>query len=489
MSDREAIADKGLGSPKPSDREASADSGLGSPKASSAAPLLGTDAIARALARAKQAGASEADAMLLEADSISSRVRGTEIDFVSQARERVLGIRTFVRQAGGLSCGSTSTSDLAAATIDRMADEAVALARATAPDANAGLPDGGFATDTPDLALFDPADRQRRRRSAHRRRPARRSRGARGRPAHRELRRVAESRANSGSVVYGNSAGFVGSYESASHSLFSEPVARENGAMQRDYWLTAARRLDALEDAAAVGRRAAERALRRLSAKRVATCEVPVLFEPLAARSLLGHIAGCVSGGAIYREASFLAGRLGERIASELVTVIDDGRLPGGLGSRPFDGEGQPTRRNVILDEGVLKTYLLDSYSARKLGMKSTGSAARGAAGCAVAAATNLWLEPGKLPPEEMIRRTERGLLVTELIGMGFNPVTGDYSRGAAGLWIEDGRVVHAVEEITIAGHLGAMLAAIDLVGRDLLWAGSVAAPTLRIASMTVAGS
>jgi PmbA protein len=214
-----------------------------------------------------------------------------------------------------------------------------------------------------------------------------------------------------------------------------------------------------------------------------------VLFEPLVARSLLGHIAGCVSGGAIYREASFLAGRLGDRIASELVTVIDDGRLPGGLGSRPFDGEGQPTRRNVILDRGVLKTYLLDSYSARKLGMQSTGSAARGAGSAPSPSSTNLWLEPGQLSPEEMIRRTERGLLVTELIGMGFNAVTGDNSRGAAGLWIEAGRVVHAVEEITIAGHLGEMLASIDLVGSDLLWAGATAAPTVRVASMTIAGS
>jgi PmbA protein len=454
----------------------------------SAAPLLGSDAIERALARAKQAGASEADAMLLEADSVSARVRGAETDFVTQARERVLGIRTFVRRDGGLSVGSTSTSDLAPDTIDRLADEAVALARATAPDATAGLPDGGFATDLPDLKLFDPADRSVAV-------EARIDDAKRAEAAARALDpRIVNSEGSQIStefrhVTYGNSAGFVGSYESASHSLFSEPLASEHGAMQRDYWLTAARRLDGLEDAAAVGRRAAERALRRLSAKRIPTCEVPILFEPLVARSLLGHIAGCVSGGSIYRESSFLAGRLGQRIASELVTVIDDGRLPGGLGSRPFDGEGQPTRRNVILDRGVLETYLLDTYSARKLGMQSTGSAARGASGAPSPSSTNLWLEPGKIGPEEIIRRTERGLLVTELIGMGFNAVTGDYSRGAAGLWIEDGRVVHAVEEITIAGHLGEMLASIDLVGSDLLWAGATAAPTVRIAQMTIAGS
>jgi PmbA protein len=289
-------------------------------------------------------------------------------------------------------------------------------------------------------------------------------------------------------ATYASSAGFAGSYESASHSLFCEPLAREGEAMQRDYWMTAARRLGALEEAGAVGRRAAERALRRLGARPVPTCEVPVIFEPLVARSLLGQLAGCLSGGAVYRDASFLKDRMGERIASELVTVVDDGRLPGGLGSRPFDGEGLPTRRNVLVDAGRLQSWLLDTYSARKLGLRSTGNAARGAAGAPAPAPTNLWLEPGRIGPEEIVRRTERGLLVTELIGMGFNPVTGDYSRGAAGLWIEGGRPVHAVEEITIAGNLGDMLAAVDLVGSDLLWLGAIAAPTLRVARMTVAG-
>jgi PmbA protein len=452
------------------------------------ASLTGTAAVVHALDQAKRAGAADADAMLVESDSIATRVRGAEIDFVKQARERVLGLRVFVAKPGGLSTGSASTSDLAPETIDRVAREAVALARATAPDAHAGLPDGGFAADAPDLALFDPGDREvaveariddARRAEAAARGVDPRIVNSEGSSADSAFRRVA----------LGNTRGFLGSYESAAHTLYCEPLARQNGSMQRDYWLTSARRLDRLEDAGAVGRRAAERALRRLDARRVPTCEVPVVFEPLVARSLLGHLAGCLSGGAIYREASFLAGRLGERIASELVTVVDDGRVAGGLGSRPFDGEGQPTRRNVLLDAGTLRTYLLDGYSARKLGMQSTGSAARGAAGSPAPSSTNLWLEPGKLSPEEIVRRTERGLLVTELIGMGFNPVTGDYSRGAAGLWIEGGEIAHAVEEITIAGHLGEMLDAIDLVGSDLLWAGATAAPTLRIASMTIAGS
>jgi len=453
----------------------------------SAAVLPAPEAVQRAVRKALDAGAHSADAALAESDAFEARVRGSEIDFVKQARERVLGIRAFVAGPGGLRTAITSTSDLAPDTIDRMASETVALARATAPDPAAGLPEDGFASDAPDLALFAAEDR-------HVAVEARIEEARRAEAAARALDpRIANSEGSQvGSgfrrATYANSAGFTGSYESASHSLFCEPLAREGEAMQRDYWMTAARRLGALEDAAAVGRRAAERALRRLGARPVPTCEVPVIFEPLVARSLLGQLAGCVAGSAVYRDATFLKDRLGERIASQQVTIVDDGRLPGGLGSRPFDGEGLPTRRNVVVEAGRLRTWLLDSYSGRKLGLASTGNAVRGAAGPPSPGPTNLWLEPGELDPDEVVRRTARGLLVTELIGMGFNPVTGDYSRGAAGLWIEDGRPVHAVEEVTIAGNLGDMLAAIDLVGSDLVRLGAIAAPTLRVARMTVAG-
>ncbi|HTY19423.1 MAG TPA: TldD/PmbA family protein [Myxococcota bacterium] len=450
--------------------------------------LSGRDAVSRALTRALAAGAHSADASLVESDAIEARVRGDEIDFVKQSRQRVLGIRAFVAGPGGLRTALTSTSDLAGDTIDRMTDETVALARATAPDAAAGLPADGFAAEVPELGLCAEQDR-------HVAVEARIADARRAEAAAREVDpRISNSEGTSVDssfhrIVYGNTAGFSGEYPSASHSLFSEPLAQEGGARQRDWWMTAARRLDALEDPASVGRRAAERALRRLGARRVPTCEVPVVFEPRVARSLLGHLATCVSGSTVYRGASYLAGRLGESVASELVTVIDDGRLPGALGSRPFDAEGQPTRRTELVARGRLESYLLDSYCARKLGLRSTGSAAGGAGGAPAPAPTNLWLEPGALSPEEIVRRTERGLLVTELIGMGFNPVTGDYSRGAAGLWIEGGRVRFPVEEITIAGQLDEMLAAIDMVGSDLEWLGSMAAPTVRVARMTVAGA
>jgi PmbA protein len=443
--------------------------------------------VEHALEAAKRAGASQADVLLVESDDREVRVRGEEIEFVKQAQERGLGIRTLVEGRGGLQTAIVSTSDLEAAAIERMAEEAVALAQATAPDPIAGIPEAGFATEIPDLALFDPIDRNV---SLEARIDDAKRAEAAAREADSRIDNSEGSQASSGfaRIVYGNSRGFLGHYESASHGLFCEPLARDGDSMQRDYWMTAGRRLSDLEDPAAVGRTAAGRVLRRLGAKRVPTCEVPVLFDGITAPSLIGQLVSCLSGYSIYRESSFLAERLGESIASDRVTIIDDGRLPGGLGSRPFDGEGQATRRNVLVKDGRLESWLLDHYSGRKLGMASTGSASRATGSAPHVGTTNLWLEPGEGTLDELISEIDRGLLVTELIGMGFNPTTGDYSRGAAGLWIEKGEIVHPVEEITIAGNLGEMLEHVDRVGSELVWRGRIAAPPLRIEKMTVAG-
>jgi PmbA protein len=443
--------------------------------------------VERALAAAARAGASQADVVLAESDDREVRVRGDEIEFVKQAQERGLGIRAMVEGKDGRQSAVVSTSDLAADAVDRMAEEAVALARETAADPAAGLPDEPFAEALPDLDLFDPDDRGAALEA--RIEDARRAESA-ARAVDPRIDNSEGSQASGGftRVVYGNSRGFLESYASASHALFCEPLAREGDSMQRDYWMTVSRRLSGLEDPAEVGRRAAGRALRRLGARRVPTCEVPVLFDALTAPSLIGQLASCLNGYSIYREASFLAGRLGETIASEHVTVVDDGRLPGGLGSRPFDGEGLATRRNVLVEGGRLERWLLDSYSGRKLGLPSTGNAARGTGSAPRVGTTNLWLEPGEGTLDDLIGEIDRGLLVTELIGMGFNPTTGDYSRGAAGLWIENGEIVHPVEEITIAGNLGDMLLAIDRVGSELEWRGRTASPPLRVARMTVAG-
>jgi PmbA protein len=338
------------------------------------------DAARLALEAVRAAGADASDVVVVESDSLETRVRGEEIDFVKQARERALGIRALMRGAGGARSAITSTCDLAEDAIRTMARETVELARATAEDPAAGLPEDGFADSEalPELVLIDPADRE----SGI---DARIDAAKRAERAARETDpRITNSEGSQASssfsrIVYGNSAGFLGEYESASHGLFSEPLAQENGSMQRDYWMTAARRLGALEEPEKVGRHAAERAVCRLGAHKVATCEVPVIFDPLTAASLWRQVAGLVSGYAVYRGTSFLAEKLGEPVASEHITLVDDALRPGGLGSRPFDGEGLPSRRTTVLDRGRLDSFLLDTYSARKVGGVSTGNASRSA--------------------------------------------------------------------------------------------------------------
>jgi PmbA protein len=259
--------------------------------------------------------------------------------------------------------------------------------------------------------------------------------------------------------------------------------------MERDHWYTAATFLSDLEAPEAVGEKAAARTLRRLGARRIATCEVPVIFDPETATELLTALFDAISGDTVYRGASFLAGRVGERVASPLLTLVDDGRRPRGLGSRPFDGEGLPTRRNVPVEEGVLRHYLCDSYSARRLSTKPTGSAQRGLGGDPAVGPMNLSFAPGATPPEQILGEVERGLLVTDLMGFGVDVVSGDYSQGAFGYWIDKGRVRHPVHEVTIAGNLREMLLEVDAVGNDLVFRGATASPTIRVRRMTVSGS
>jgi PmbA protein len=249
-----------------------------------------------------------------------------------------------------------------------------------------------------------------------------------------------------------------------------------------------------LDSPEAVGAEAARRTVRRLGAKRVPTQRVPIVFAPEVARSLIGTVFEAASGDAIWRHASYLSGKLGEAIGAATITIVDDSTmlLPtgvGGFGSTPFDGEGLPSRRTILVESGVLKNYMLNTYAARKLGMKSTHNASRGLAGAPGIGCGNLYLEPGTLTQEEIIGGVKTGLFVTSLMGFGTNIVTGDYSRGAAGLWIENGQLTHAVEEITIAGHLGEMLMNVTAIGNDLVFRGSVASPTLRIDGMTIAGA
>jgi PmbA protein len=289
-------------------------------------------------------------------------------------------------------------------------------------------------------------------------------------------------------VIYVTSHGFSGEYGGSTFGHSVTPVAAQNGSMQRDYWYSSNRKFSRLESPQRVGEKAAQRALRRLGARKIKTCECPIVFDPEIAASLLRSLSSALSGYSLYKGASFLIGKLGTKIASDLVTVIDDGTLPGALGSRAFDAEGLPTRKKTIVEKGELRSYLLDTYSGKKLGMPSTGNASRSVGEPPGVAPSNLYLAQGTHSPEEIIGSVKAGFYVTELIGFGINLVTGDYSRGAAGLWIENGELSYPVEEVTIAGNLKEMLQNIEMVGSDLELRGRIAAPTLKISQMTVAG-
>ncbi len=443
------------------------------------------DVAQQLLAAAKSAGATAADVVVAEGDSLETGVRLGEIEKLKQSRQKHLGLRVFVGDRSAV----TSSSDFSAAAIRQLAVDTCELAKVIAADPFGGLPEASdLAQSVPDLDLYDPAVAEFTAEAAIElaKEAEAAALGADPRITNSE---GAECGASTSRVLYASSLGFLGSYRDSGVSLSTVPIASENGSMQRDYWYTAQRRLSALEAPGDVGRKAAARALRRLNGKQVKTCAVPVVFDPDVAASLIRHLAGAVSGYSLYKGSSFLIGKLGQRIAPEFVTIFDDGTLVGRLGSKPFDAEGLATRRNVVVEKGVLKSYLFDTYSARKLNSRSTGNAARSVGSPPMVSTTNFILEAGTSTPQEIIASVRDGLYVTELIGMGVNGTTGDYSRGAVGLWIENGQLAYPVEEITIAGNLLEMYQRLEMIGNDLDYRHSVCAPTLKIAKMTVAGS
>lgn len=437
------------------------------------------------LEAAKRYGATAADVVVAEGDSLEAGVRLGEIEKIKQARQKHLGLRVFIGDRSAI----TSSADFARDALERLAADTCALARVIAPDPFSGLPSACELAETiPDIDLYDPEvdaiTAERAIASAQEAEEAALTADARVTNSE-----GAGFNSSTARIVYASTLGFVGEYRDSNVSLSVVPVASADGAMQRDYWYSVQRKLARLESPAAVGRKAAERAVRRLRARRVQTCEVPVIFDPETAAGLIHHLAAAVSGYALYKGTSFLLDKLGQRIAPDGVTIIDDGTISGGLGSKPFDGEGLPTRRTVVVDRGVLVSYLFDTYSARKLNSRSTGNAARSVGDAPRVAPTNFILQPGTTAPQDIIGSVPRGLYVTELIGFGVNPVTGDYSRGAVGQWIEHGEFAYPVEEITIAGNLLKMYQAIEVVGNDLELRHAVVAPTVKIARMTVAGN
>ncbi len=448
------------------------------------------------VALAMKAGATDAEAVAIEGDEFSVNVRMGEVETLKESGSRGLGLRAFL----GKRSGSASTSDLTAGGIRQLVDGALALAGVTEEDPFAGLPEvdefgsAHSRRSGEDLHLY--YDDVYSLASAERIEWARRAEAA----ALKADPRITNSDGGSfdaatGKKALANSRGFAGSYRTSYAGVAAAPLAKDaDGKMQRDGWWSSARSFAHLESPEAVGAEAARRTLRRLGARRVPTQRVPIVFAPETARTLIGSIFEAVSGDAIWRSASFLAGKLGEAIAAPSITIVDDNTMllptgAGGFGSSPFDDEGLPSQRTIVVENGILRNYLLNTYTARKLGMKSTHNAARGLAGAPGVGCGNLYLQPGSSSKEQILGEVKAGLYVTSLMGFGTNLVTGDYSRGATGLWIENGQLTHAVEEVTIAGNLAEMLRNVTAIGNDLVFRGSVASPTLRVDGMTVAGA
>ena len=442
----------------------------------------------RILAMATKGGATVAECLLRSGAELSARVRLGKAELVEEAAHRSAGLRVMK----GKQVATTSTSDLTESGIQRFVSDALELVELAQEDPFAGPADPAKLMDTktaPNLDLFDPKG------------------GGVNAAQAIDIAKIGEQAAsdfdprisNSDGATFSRTAGgaalvlssgFRSAYKGSYQSLSVVPVAEdEGGKKRRGYHWTAKRFLDELEDAKSVGEEAARRTLRKLGAKPVATCEVPVVFDPDTARSILGMLAGCVMGSTIWRKSSYLVGREGTEVASSLVTVVDDPLIPRAPGSRPYDGEGLASRRNVVVEKGILKTYLCDSYSARKLSRESTGNAARGGSAGVSCSTTNFILQPGTDSNEAIVKGTKSGLYVTDMMGFGFNAVTGDFSRGASGFWIENGELAFPVSEVTISLNVDELWKRIDAVGSDLDLRTATAAPTIRVAKMTVAGA
>jgi PmbA protein len=435
--------------------------------------------------RSMKSGATAADVVVREGDEFSSVLRLGKIESLKEAASKALGVRIFA----GTRSASSYSSDFSDAALARLVERTLAMAKATSEDPASGLPEREWlGCHAGDLGLYsgDILDLSTDDRIAMARRAEEAALAADPRIRNSE---GASFDANLGKMAYANSLGFHGGYRSSYCGVSVVPIAQNGGGMQRDYWYSVARGIQGLETPEAVGRKAAQRAVRRLGARKVSTCRVPVVFDAETARSVVGHIFEAVRGDAIYRDASFLAGKLGTRVAGENVQVLDDGLRPGGFGSRPFDGEGIPGSVTTVIEKGTLQNYLLNCYTARKLKLRTTGNASRGIAGPPVVGPKNFYLAAGSHSVQDILKSVKNGFYVTELIGFGVNIVTGDYSRGAAGLWIENGELTFPVEEVTIAGNLPDMLNHIAMIGSDLEFKGPIASSTLLVEGLTVAGT
>jgi PmbA protein len=433
------------------------------------------------ISRARHAGADAADAVLFEGVSLSHARRLGKTEKLERSEGHDLGLRVFIGRQQAI----VSSTDRSPEALAELVERAVAMARTVPEDPFCGIADAAeIAHEWPVLEMLDPEE------------PGAEVLIERARAAEEAARAVkgvtnsegAEAGWGRSCIALAASNGFVGSYAGSSHGVSASVISGSGTGMERDYDFAGAIFAADLRDPAEVGRSAGERAVKRLGARKMPTCRCPVVFDPRVARSFISHLLGAISGPAIARGTSFLKNRLGERIFPEAITIVDDPHRPRGLRSKPFDGEGIANRRRALVDKGVLTTWLLDLRSARQLGLRTTGHAARGTASPPGPAATNVWIEPGTVTRKELIADIESGLYVTEMMGMGVNGVTGDYSRGAAGFWIEKGEIAFPVSEMTVAGNLKDIFARLQAAD-DLEFKTGADSPTLRVDDLTVAGA
>lgn len=434
----------------------------------------------RLVAAARKAGADEADAVAVRSVSMGVEVRDGALEESEHSESDDVGLRVFV----GRKQAVVSTNDIGKADSAALAERAVAMARVAPDDPYAGLADKALlARDIPDLDLMDPvvpdvAALQASAREAEKAGLAVKGVSKSG---------GASASAGIGGMVLVTSGGFSGAYLGSSHSISMMAIAGEGTGMERDYDYSSAPHASDLESAQIIGRRAGERAAKRVNPKKVSTRRMPVVFDPRVAGSLIGHLASAINGASVARKTSFLRDKMGEALFAPGIRIVDDPLRKRGLRSHPFDGEGVAVKPLALIEGGVLKTWLLDTATARELKLATTGHAQRGVSYSPSPGATNLHLEPGKLTPEQLIAETGEGLYVTDLIGSGVNLVTGDYSRGVAGFWIENGKLAYPVSEVTIAGHLFEMFRTLT-PANDLVFRYGTNAPTLRVEGLTLAG-
>jgi PmbA protein len=433
------------------------------------------------IARARRAGADAADAVFFEGVSLSHARRLGNTEKLERSEGHDLGLRVFIGRRQAV----VSSTDRSPEALAELVERAVAMARMVPEDPFCGIADPSeIAADWPVLDMLDPEE------------PAAEVLIERARAAEEAALAVAGVTNSEGAEAgWGRSAialaasnGFAGYYSGSSHGVSASVIGGSGTGMERDYDYSSAIYAADLRDPSEIGKSAGERAVKRLGAKKMPTCRCPVVFDPRVARSFISHLLGAISGPSIARGTSFLKDRLGDMIFPEAITIIDDPHRPRGLRSKPFDGEGVANRRRALVDKGVLTTWLLDLRSSRQLGLKTTGHAARGTASPPSPAATNVWIEPGAMSPQALIADIQSGLYVTEMMGMGVNGVTGDYSRGAAGFWIDNGEIAFPVSEMTVAGNLKDIFARL-IAADDLEFKAGADSPTLRVDDLTVAGA